>query len=171
MKSIVVYFSKNGENIVDHKVVDLPVGNTEIIARKIQALTSSDIFELKPVRPYPYKYDDCLKVAEKEYQTNECHEFVHTYENLSDYDVVFIGFPIWYKSYPRIINRFIKEYDLKDKTILPFCTNDEGNFGIAELELRSLLSSSSLKPGFYVQGKDIHICNERLERWISRYFK
>lgn len=171
MKSIIVYFSRSGENIVDHKIVDLPVGNTEIIARKIQALTGADLFQLKPIRPYPHSYQECLKIAEKEYQTNECLDYVHTYEDLSSYDVVFLGFPIWYRSYPRIINKFIKDYDLADKTVMPFCTNDEGNFGIAELELRSLCHDTILRPGFYVQGKDIHLCSDRLQRWINRYYK
>ena len=66
MKSLIIYFSREGENIVDYKIVNLEVGNTEVIAKKIASLTNGHIFKIEPLEKYPSTYDECNKIAEEE---------------------------------------------------------------------------------------------------------
>ena len=57
MKSLIIYFSREGENIVDYKIVNLEVGNTEVIAKKIASLTNGHIFKIEPLEKYPLNYE------------------------------------------------------------------------------------------------------------------
>lgn len=62
-KSLSVYYSRKGSNYVSGSIVNLPIGNTEVIARKIQGLTGSDLFQIQTVKPYPEDYTETTRVA------------------------------------------------------------------------------------------------------------
>ena len=65
-KSIIVYYSRRGQNYVNGGIADLKVGNTEVVAGKIQEMTGSDIFRIETVRPYPEDYQETTEVAKRE---------------------------------------------------------------------------------------------------------
>jgi flavodoxin len=66
-KSLVAYFSREGKNYVSGAITDLPVGNTEVVARMIQKATGSDSFRIEAVNPYPEDYHETTDVAQKEH--------------------------------------------------------------------------------------------------------
>ena len=80
-ESLVVYFSRSG--------------NTENVAKSIQSQTNSDIFELVPVTPYSDDYDTVADVAQEEQSSNARPAISETIENIQQYDVIYVGFPIW----------------------------------------------------------------------------
>ncbi len=69
-KSLVVYYSRRGNNYLNGEIVDLKTGNTEVVANKIQALTGSDIFRIETVKSYPVDYTETTEVAKKEQNDN-----------------------------------------------------------------------------------------------------
>ena len=112
-KSIVVYFSCTG--------------NTKAVAEEIAAQTGSDLHEIVPEEPYTeedlnYNDDNCRANAEMN-DPESRPAISNTIENLSDYDTIYIGYPIWWGSLPRIMNTFFDTYDFSGKTIVPFCTS------------------------------------------------
>lgn len=69
-KSLIAFYSRKGSNYFDGKIMDLPVGNTEVIAKKIAALTGSELFHIEAVKPYPADYDETTEVAKTELGRN-----------------------------------------------------------------------------------------------------
>ena len=162
MKSIVVYFSRDGKAAVMDK------SKTEILAEKVKELSGSDIYKIIPMEPYPQDDAECDRRAKEESQTNAKPEINGAIPDLSSYDVIYLGFPNWYRSFPRIIGTFLDAVDLKNKIVKPFCTNEEGGFGIGELELRSRCKGANLKNGFSCKSGDVLSCDERLKAWIDK---
>ena len=162
MKSIVVYFSRDGKAAVMYK------SKTEILAEKVQEFSNSDIYKIIPMEPYPQDDMECDKRAKEESQTNAKPLINGAIPSLNEYEVIYLGFPNWYRSFPRIIGTFLDAVDLKGKIVKPFCTNEEGGFGIGELELKSRCKGATLKNGFSCRSEDVENCDERLKVWIAK---
>lgn len=97
-------------------------GTTRRMAQEIQRVTGGDIFEIESSTPYPTNYTECTQVALRERDNDERPVIKHQVENFDDYDVVFIGCPVWWHTAPMIISTFTESYDFKKKTVVPFCT-------------------------------------------------
>ena len=168
MKALVAYFSYVGETELNRQVVEIEKGHTEIVAEKIAAITGADLYKIEPVTPYPRNYNDVVAVVRKENEENPKVEIRNLLPSVSEYDTVYIGFPIWYRTYPRIVASFLSSYDFTGKTVRPFCTNDEGSFGIALLELKSQLKGAEVKPGIAIHGADVNEADDKLKAWIGQ---
>ena len=94
-------------------------------------------------------------------------DYLHNDFKVDDYDVIFIGFPNWYRSYPRIVAKFIRDNKWIGKTVIPFCTNEEGALGIGELELRASVKGAIIKQGFAERGYNASTCDERVKNWLK----
>ena len=70
-KNLIVYFSHDKENYVAGKIVKLDIGNTKVVAKKIQSIIGGDTFEILPLHEYPFEYHRCTEVAKKELENNE----------------------------------------------------------------------------------------------------
>lgn len=92
-------------------------------ARSIHDKIGGDLFEIQAENPYPTDHDACLERDMQEIKDNARPAVANRVENMSQYDVVFIGYPIWYYQAPMIINTFLESYNLQGKTIVPFCTS------------------------------------------------
>lgn len=168
MANLIVYFSHPGETFVDGQIVFNKVGNTKRVAEKIQSLVGGDLYELIPVNRYDEKYVVTNERARQELIEKDPPKLLNPLTDVSKYDVIFIGFPIWHRSYPRIIDSFLENVDLSGKTVKLFCTNDEGSFGTAELELGIKLRSSKLRSGLSVRGVLIEENQERIAKWANK---
>ena len=163
MKSIVVYFSRDGKAVViDDK------SKTQILAEKVQEYSGSDIFKILPMESYPQDDMECDKRAKEEKETNAKPLIANALPNMAEYDLIYLGFPNWYRSFPRIIGTFLDSVNLAGKVIKPFCTNEEGGFGIGELELKGRCRGATLKSGFSCKSSDVLSCDERLKAWIAK---
>lgn len=92
------------------------------MAGQIQDITGGDIFRIEPVVPYPNSYTPCTEVAREEKDNNSRPEIKDKVHNWEDYDIIFIGCPVWWWTTPMIIHTFCESYDFKGKTVVPFCT-------------------------------------------------
>ena len=147
-KSLVVYFSRTG--------------NTKAVAEQIQSLTGSDIVELKTVVPYPSSYNDCLTQAQEEKANNARPELSTTVSNMSEYDTVYVGYPIWCYTAPMAIFTFLESYDFTGKAVIPFCTSGSTSITESVTDIRSLCSGANVLDGFRAGG------SETVEDWLTR---
>ena len=113
-------------------------GNTQRVAQAIANETGADVFRIEPEVPYPSNYTECTEVALAERDNDARPAIANAVDNMADYDVVFIGCPVWWHTAPMIINTFTESYDFSGKTVVPFCTyastyRDETLARIAEL--------------------------------------
>ena len=167
MKALIVYFSRAGENIVGDEREIVEKGFTEIVAEKIQKLTGGALIKLQPVEEYPFGYDECNRRARKEYEENILPAVKNLPASIDAYDTIFLGFPLWYRSYPRIISSFIRAYSFIGKTVKPFCTNEEGTFGIMQLELQSSLKGAIVKDGLAIHSYEVNSSDKLIEEWVK----
>ncbi|MCR5184548.1 MAG: flavodoxin [Bacilli bacterium] len=168
MKKLVVYFSRTGENSVNGMTEVIAKGFTEIIAEKIAKEVKGELYPLVPVVPYPTNYDECVARSRREDQENARVEYIKKLENLDEYDVIYLGFPSWWRTYPRVVATFLRDYSFVGKTVYPFCTNEEGSLGLAELELKGAVKGAILKPGFACKGSEVENIDERLKDWLNK---
>ncbi|MBQ9244658.1 flavodoxin [bacterium] len=125
-KVLVAYFSRTGEQ---YGVGNIKEGNTAIVAKIIAEKTNGDLFEIKVAQDnYPKSYNELTEYAKKEMQQNARPEIVGKVENFSDYDTIFIGYPVWWGDKPMPVYTFIDNYDFNDKTIVPFATHEGSGF-------------------------------------------
>ena len=107
-KTLIVYFSWSTS------------GNTEKMATYIQEQIGGDLLELEPLIPYPTDYEECGDVALVERDENARPEIANLPDSISEYDTVFVGYPIWWHTAPMIIGTFLENYDLSGVEVYPF---------------------------------------------------
>ena len=168
MKKLIVYFSRTGENSVNGEMEYISKGFTEIVAEKIAKLTGAELFKLLPIEPYTASYDECVIRSRREDAENAKVPFVNPKENLDEYDVIYLGFPCWWRTYPRVVATFISSYSFIGKTIYPFATNEEGALGLAELELKGAAKGAIIKNGFACKGSEVNNIDAKLEAWLNK---
>ncbi len=140
-------------------------GTTQRMAGAIQDITGGDIFRIEPVAPYPTEYTPCTQVAREEKDNNARPEIKGRVENWDDYDIVFIGCPVWWWTTPMIIHTFCESCDFSGKTVVPFCTyaatyRDETLAEIANITPDAAhLTGEGLTSG--------SITNQRIQTWID----
>ena len=150
-KALIVYFSRTGEN---YNVGNIEVGNTAIMASYMKEYLSADSFEIVPVNKYPDSYDKCLKVATKEKNEDARPAIESKLDDISKYDTIFIGYPIWWGEIPQIVYTFMEEYDLSGKTIIPFNTHEGSGDAGTYNTIKNKLSKSNVNTnGLALQGK------------------
>lgn len=131
-KILVAYFSASGV--------------TKNAAEKLAKAANADLFEIKPVRPYTDA--DLNWMDKKSRSTIEMNdlssrpEIVKKYENMGSYDVVFVGFPIWWYVEPRIIDTFLESYDFSGKTVIPFATSGGSGLGKTAENFKKILGAN-----------------------------
>lgn len=117
----VAYFSRADEN---YSVGTVEVGNTQILAEYIADEVGADSFHIETVNAYPADYDDCCDVAKQELADKARPEIQGSVENMEQYDIIFLGYPIWWGDMPMAVYTFMDSYELSDKVIIPFCTHE-----------------------------------------------
>ena len=152
MKSIVIYFSRSGNNYVSGDIVNLPVGNTKLIAQKIQTQTGCDAFEIEPVNPYSADYTKCTEEAKEELNQNARPAYKGNVD-LTKYDVIYLGYPIWWGTFPMCVFKFIEDHDgFAGKTVLPYSTHEGSGLGSSIRDLRRLCPKATIKNGVAITG-------------------
>lgn len=147
-KSLVVFFSRADEN---YNVGTVEVGNTELLARRIAEVTGADEFKIVPAKAYPEKYMECVDLATAEKESEVRPEYVGDVD-ITDYDTVYLGYPIWWGDMPMIVYSFLEKHDFSGKTVRPFCTHEgSGSAGTFDL-LANLLSGATVGEGLEMSG-------------------
>ncbi len=115
--------------------------NTEGIARKLADGLGADLYEIVPKQPYTDEdldYGNSKSRASVENDDPDARPPISgSVENMKQYDVVFIGYPIWWGKAPKIMSTFIESYDFSGKTLAAFCTSASSGFGSSDSALRS----------------------------------
>ena len=151
-KVLIVFFSHAGEN---YGVGNIKVGNTKLVADEIQKVTGGDEFEIVADKNYDMPYDALTKLAKEESEKGEKPSFKGEIKNIDDYDTVFIGGPIWWGTYPRVMFTFFDKYDLNGKTIIPFTTHEGSGLGSVVEDLKTIYPKATFKEAFSIYGHEI----------------
>ena len=148
-KILVAYYSRTGE---EYGVGNITKGNTAIVAEIIAQKVGADIFEIKPVTPYPADYEECKKIASREKATKARPPFVGGVENFSQYTMIFCGYPIWFGDAPQIVYTFLESYDFGGKKIVPFCTHGGSGLSSTDQTISLTCPTAKILQGFAIRG-------------------
>lgn len=167
MASIIVYYSRRGENYVSGTIQTLAVGNTEAVARRLAALTGAELFQLVPCQPYSDQYDVCIQQAQDDQRRNARPALEALPERLDGYDTIYLGYPNYWGTMPMCVFTFLEAFDFTGKTILPFCTHEGSGLGHSEADLRRLCPGANVKRGLAIHGSSVCREERALEAWIK----
>ena len=167
-KSLIAYFSRKGNNYVGGSIVNLPIGNTEVIAKKIQKLTGSDMFEIRTVKSYPEDYTETTNVAKQEQRENARPELTEIVDDMDSYDVIYVRYPIWYGTMPMAVSTFLESYDFSGKTIIPYCTHEGSGLGSSERDIKNLCPNAKVLPGLAIQGGSVERVDKDVTKWLKK---
>lgn len=147
---LVAYFSRAGEN---YNVGVVEKGNTEIVAEMIAQETGADLFKIQTVEGYPESYEECTDVAKKEKEENARPELSVAIDDLSEYDVIYLGYPIWWGDMPMAVYTFLESYDFSGKTIVPFCTHAGSGLAGTVESIKGICAGASVSDGLAITGE------------------
>ncbi len=167
-KTLVVFFSHAGDN---YAVGNIKVGNTKRVADAIRELTGAEQFEIVADRNYDLEYTHLTELVKQEVENNEFPTYKGKIDNLDQYTTIYIGGPIWWGTYPRVMFTFFRDNDLSGKTIIPFATHEgSGMGGVQSLVQKTYLKANVLK-GFAIRGTDCQKSDikERVKKIIADY--
>ena len=161
-RAVVVYFSCTG--------------NTKEVAQKIAAEVGCATYEIVPSKPYTTEdlnySNKKARAAREQNDKNARPEIGGTAIDLSSYDTVFIGYPIWFAKAPRILNTFVESQSFEGKTVIPFCTSESSGIGTSAAELAELAENkgkwlNGTRFGSSVKSADIAQWLDALENELS----
>ena len=155
-KSLVVYFSATG--------------NTKGVADKIAAVTGADTYEILAAQPYSdddlnYNNDDSRATKEQNDKTIR-PEIGSEQLDLSAYDTIYLGYPIWWGQAPRIMDTFVESYDFTGKTVIPFCTSGSSDIGTTGDDLEANAGSGNWLKGKRFAGGTTQA---EVEEWLATF--
>lgn len=142
-KKLVAYFSCSGV--------------TEEVAENLASAAGADLFKIQPAIPYTRKDLDWMD--KKSRSTLEMKDPAARPDisgraaNMEEYDVIFVGFPIWWYTAPRIIQTFLESYDFKGKTIVPFATSGGSGLGDTAKSLQTSCPGARILEGRLLNGR------------------
>ena len=171
MAQLIVYFSRRGENYVSGRIQPLSVGNTEVVARRLQVLTGADLFQLEPVHPYSDNYNQCIEQAQAD-QRQDARPALRTLpDHLEDYDTIYLGYPNYWGTMPMCVFTFLASFDFTGKTILPFCTHEGSGLSQTERDIRVAAKGAVVTKGLAIHGSSVAQAEPALERWVQEVAK
>jgi flavodoxin len=129
-------------------------GNTRKVAEAIKAQTGGDLFEIKTQNPYPTDYHACTDIAKKELNEKARPAVAAKADKLEQYDVIFVGYPIWWGDAPMVVYTFLEGSKLDGKTIVPFATSGGSGIETSVKNITKDLPKAKVAKGLLVRGQD-----------------
>ncbi len=125
--------------------------NTEGVAHHLEEILDADLYEIVPEIPYTsddLNYNDSSSRSSREMDDPDVRPAISGgVEDMEQYHVIFLGYPIWWGEAPRIVNTFLESYDLTGKTIAPFCTSGSSPLGSSAEKLQELAAGAEWLEG------------------------
>ena len=165
-KILVAYFSHTGENYFPGGNRFIEKGNTHIVAEMIVESCGADLFEIKEAEPYSENYRECAIRAKQELDANARPALVQDMD-ISQYNVIFLGYPNWCGTMPMPVWTFLENHDFSKKTICPFCTNEGSGLANSVADIKKLVCAAELKDGLSIKGSQAHDAKDCVTEWVK----
>ncbi len=151
-KKLVIYYSQTGA--------------TKQVAQEFAKRLDADTLGIEVQQPYNGTYEETIDRCLKEMNANELPKLRDANLDLSKYDTIFLGYPIWFGTYARPIAALVKEVDFTGKKIIPFCTFGSGGLGASMKDLKAALPQTEICQGYGVRNARIAKAPAEVERFL-----
>ena len=152
-KQLVLYYSETG--------------TTKTVAQELQKQLNADIEAIETEIPYSGNFQETIQRCQREMQNGETPALKPIKSKIQDYDVIFLGFPIWFGTYAMPISTLVKNYDFAGKTIVPFCTFGSGGLNTSSEALRKALPKATIQMGYGVRTARVAAASKELDRFLK----
>ena len=168
---LVIYFSRTGEQ---YTVGVIDKGNTAIVADMIAEIADADLFEVLPVDDhYPMTYNALTDVAKQEQNANARPEYAGSLPDLSQYETIFIGAPVWWGDWPMIMYTVFENNDFTGKKLVPFSTHEGSGLSGFDRKLAAACPNSEVLTGLAIRGNDCQnrqdAVRQSVEAWLAEF--
>ena len=163
-KSIVIFFSHAGDN---YSVGNVEVGNTKIVADYISEIAGADQFEIVTHKYDGMAYTPLINLAKEEANNGELPPYEGDAPDLSQYDIVFIGGPVWWGTYPQVMFTLFKDINLDGKTVIPFTTHEGSGLASCASDVRKAFPKANITGEFSIYGHEVRGGKAKVERWLK----
>ena len=154
-KTLVLYYSQTS--------------NTKAVAQEIATKLGADIEEIVPVELYDGDFQATIERGKKELDEGNFPEIQPLKANIDNYDVIFLGYPIWFGTYAPPIATFLSQVDLNGKTIVPFCTFGSGGLDSSVKHLIQQLPNAEVMPGYGVRAARLEAMPKEVDQFLKAY--
>ena len=163
-KTIVIFFSHAGDN---YAVGNIEVGNTKIVADYISEITGAEQFEIVTHKYDGMAYNPLIKLAQQEADNGELPPYEGAAPDLTQYDTVFIGGPVWWGTYPQVMFTLFRDINLDGKTVIPFTTHEGSGLANCVSDVRAAFPGATVKGQFSIYGHEVRSGRAKVEKWIN----
>lgn len=163
-KSIVIFFSHAGDN---YSVGNIEVGNTKIVADYITEIAGADQFEIVTHKYDGMAYTPLINLAQEEARKGELPPYEGTAPDLSAYDTVFIGGPVWWGTYPQVMFTLFKDINLDGKTVIPFTTHEGSGLASCVSDVKKSFPKAKVTGEFSIYGHEVRSGRTKVEKWLK----
>ena len=164
-KSIIIYFSRANENYFGGEMKYIEKGNTEILAEYIKEITNADMFKVEPLNPYSTKYYECIDEAKERTKTHNA-PIKENVPDISSYEVIYIGSPIYWGGMPEELITALKGLDYSGKVIRPFVTHEGSGLSGVPRQLKEICVGAEVLDGLSIVGSQVNNSKDKVENWI-----
>lgn len=161
----------DNQDTQEHKILVAyfsATGTTKGVAEHIANGLNADIYEIVPEEAYTdadLDYNDNNSRTTIEMNDSDARPAISgSVENMEQYDIIFVGYPIWWGEAPRIVSTFMESYDFSGKTIVPFCTSGGSGIGSSASNLERLTSGATWLDGRRLNGSD---SQDTVMEWVD----
>ena len=163
-KSIIIFFSHAGDN---YSVGNIEVGNTKIVADYITEIKGADQFEIVTHKYDGMAYTPLINLAKEEANKGELPPYEGTAPDLSQYDTVFIGGPVWWGTYPQVMFTLFKDINLDGKTVIPFTTHEGSGLASCASDVKKAFPKAKVTGEFSIYGHEVRTGRAKVEKWLK----
>ena len=151
-KKLVLFYSENG--------------TTKAVAEEIQKQTGADIEAIEAVEAYTGDFQATIQRGNKERESGQWPAIKAIKKNIKDYDIIFLGYPIWFGTYANPIVTLLKQQDFAGKTIVPFCTFGSGGLNTSSVDMEKALPKAKIANGYGVRTARVAKATKELDRFL-----
>ena len=163
-RSIVIFFSHAGDN---YAVGNIKVGNTKVVADYISEMTGAAQYEIVTHKYDGMAYNSLVELAKDETAKGELPPYEGEVPDLSQYDTVFIGGPIWWGTYPQVMFTLFRDINLDGKTVIPFTTHEGSGLASTVSDVKKAFPKAHVMEGFSIYGHEVRSGKAKVETWLK----
>lgn len=152
-KTLVLYYSQTGA--------------TKAVAEAFKQQLGADIASVEAVNPYDGDFQQTIERCQKEMTDSILPELKPLNVNLSNYDVIFLGYPVWFGTYAPTITSLLKNNNFEGKTIVPFCTFGSGGLNTSTNDVKNAVPKATIKEGYGVRNARIAAASAEIEYFLK----
>lgn len=154
-KALVLYYSQTG--------------NTKAVAQEIASRMDADMEEILPVKPYDGDFKATIERCMRDQEQGNITEIKPVAADIAKYDIIFIGYPIWFGTYAPPIATYLEKVDFSGKTVVPFCTFGSGGLESSIKDLTKHQPNANINSGYGVRAARLKAMPKEIDRFLKEY--